>query len=469
MSAPSLLIVLEDPAEAEALALAAEDQGILAECCPEPEQALERLDDPRAPAVVLADPDWGGQDLVAAATSHPDGPAICLLSSFGTVGDAVEAMRAGAFDYLSRPTAPAQVVASLKRALGHRTLEAENRHLRASLDNRCSLGEVQSRDPRMHRIAGVVHAVAETHATVLISGESGTGKTLLARTIHARSKRAAEPFVVINCGALPATLLETELFGHARGAFTGAVGERAGLFEKADGGTVFLDEIATAPLELQVKLLRVLQERVFQRVGETQLREVDVRLIVATNRELQDEVAAKRFREDLYYRINVIRLDLPPLRERARDVPLLAEVFLQRHATEYERPIRAIRPDAMALLCAQPWPGNVRELENTIERAVLLAQGEEITPTDLGLQPAGGFTPTGTNGPAPAPYLASEPLLLGGTLKDALQEPERRIIEHALAVHDGNRRKTAEMLGVNRTTLFNKMRKHGLMEGGAES
>jgi len=458
VTAPRLLIALEDPGEAEDLLRAAAELGVAAEASESPEAALERLAAPQPPAVVLADPAWGGERLMAAAAAGDPGPAVCLLASFGTVGDAVSAMRGGAFDFLSRPAAPGQIMASVQRALDQQALRAENLHLRASLDERCSIGEVKSRDPRMRRIAGVVEAVADTHATVLVSGESGTGKTLLARTIHARSSRAAQPFVVINCGALPATLLETELFGHARGAFTGAVGERAGLFERGDGGTVFLDEIATAPLELQVKLLRVLQERVIQRVGETRNREVDVRLIVDTNRELPEEVTAGRFREDLYYRINVIRLDLPPLRERAGDVPLLASSFLRRFAEEYGRPTRTIRADAMAALTAHPWPGNVRELENAIERAVLLARGEAIAPADLQL---GGATDA-----APGPSLGDLPVDLGAgaTLKEALREPERRIIEHALAVHGGNRQRTAEMLGVNRTTLFNKMRKHDLLE-----
>ncbi|MBI5432219.1 MAG: sigma 54-interacting transcriptional regulator [Planctomycetes bacterium] len=415
--------------------------------------------DPHAPssppAAWIVDPATLDFDWSVLCSSEADGPAVLVLASFGSIGDAVLAMRRGAADYLTRPIAADRLLLSLKRALEDSALRSENARLKESLGERFGLGNILSRDPKMLEVKHLVESVADTRAHLLITGESGTGKTMLARAIHQRSSRAEEPFVEVNCGALPVTLLESELFGHVRGAFTGATRDKTGRFEAADGGTLFLDEIATAPPELQVKLLRVLQDKLFERVGDTETRHVDVRVIAATNRDLKDEVRAGRFREDLYWRLAVVPIHLPPLRERPRDVALLAESFVVRAAAEYGRPVDGLSQEALVARCRAPWPGNVRQLENTIERAVLLARRERIEALDLGVEFAAGLDPVRA-----APELSLPSLL---HLKDALAEPERELIRRALEQHGGCRKATAASLGVNRTTLFNKMRKHGLL------
>ena len=451
---PRVLVVLPDAAEAAQLARRFEPAGWHAEPC-DAASALDRLAAGEAWDALLADPAAGALELLERARGLVDGPAVVLLAGFGTIRDAVEAVRQGARDYLSRPVSGEQVQLALTRALEQRQLRRENLRLRESLDERVRLGGIESSDARMRRIAEVLRAVADTRANVLITGESGTGKTLLARTLHQLSGRAAGPFVVVDCGALPAGLLESELFGHVRGAFTGALRDRAGVFEAARGGTLLLDEIGNAPPELQIKLLRVVQERVLERVGDTRTIEVDVRLVSATNTDLARAVQEGRFREDLYYRLDVVRLEVPPLRERPADIALLAERFVRRFASEHGRPQQGLHPDALALLCAQPWPGNVRQLENALERAVLLGTGPRVLPADLGLV-----------APEPAPPVAAAPvqLVAGRALKAALDEPERQIILAALERNGWSRQRTARMLGINRTTLFNKMRKHGLLQ-----
>ncbi|MEO6710215.1 MAG: sigma-54 dependent transcriptional regulator, partial [Planctomycetota bacterium] len=319
-------------------------------------------------------------------------------------------------------------------------------------------GNLISRDPSMARIAEVVGAVADTRANVLISGESGTGKTQLARAIHQASSRREQPFVELNCGALPSSLLESELFGHARGAFTGALRDKPGRFEVADGGTLFLDEIASAGLDLQVKLLRAIQDKRFERVGESHTRTVDVRVIAASNRDLELEVRAARFREDLYWRLNVIHLRLPPLRERRGDIALLAEHFLARFASQHARPKSALSPDVVAALLAHEWPGNVRELENAVERAVLLGRGAGLTPGDFGLEDG-----RATSG-LPTPALPRREHGRTEPLRTALELPERELVLRALSLAGGHRMRAAALLGITRGTLFNKMRKYGLFQ-----
>ena len=451
-----LLIALPDPGEAESLSAHLSRHAWQCTLAPRPESARGLLA-AHAWDALLADPRHGGLELLDLAQRRDSPPPVLLLDGLGTIRDAVDSIRRGAFDYLSRPVSPDQLALALRRAAQARALRVENERLRRSLGERFSIGKIESRDPRLARIAQLVHAIADTRVHVLIQGESGTGKTLLARTIHQSSSRSAAPFVEVSCGALPASLLESELFGHARGAFTGAVRDRAGLFEAADGGTLFLDEISSAPPELQVKLLRVLQDRAFERVGETRTRHADVRVIAASNRDLAAEVRAGRFREDLFYRIHVVSLELPPLRERSGDVPLLAEGFLRRFAELHGRPEPELSREALARLCAAPWPGNVRQLENVIERAVLLGSGV-IEPADLGEELASAPGPPAAS---PAEGEAEAAVL---PLKRALEGPEKRIIQRALALNGGNRQLTARMLGVNRTTLFNKMRKYRLLD-----
>ena len=408
--------------------------------------------------LVLADlqlPGGGGIRLLEEIQSvHPD-TAVVLLSAFGSVQDAVQAMRHGAADFLGKPFAPDQVLVAIDRALEKAALRKENHALRDALDDRVRLDNVVGTDPRMQSIFKTVKTVADTRTTVLITGESGTGKTLLARSLHSLSSRRNGPFVEVNCGALPETLLESELFGHTKGAFTGAVRDKVGKFEAASGGTIFLDEIGTSSPAFQIKLLRVLQDRVIERVGDTKTIDVDVRIVLATNKDLEQAVAAGEFREDLYYRIHVVSIEMPPLRERRADIASLAEHFLRRFVREHGKPSMHFTDRALQALVDSPWPGNVRQLENFVERAVVLAERPEV---DLGDLPK---TIVAASAPAAAGVEPAEdgPIL---PLKEALAGPERRIIERALAHCDGNRERAAKVLGINRSTLFHKLRKYGI-------
>ncbi|HEX5052541.1 MAG TPA: sigma-54 dependent transcriptional regulator [Planctomycetota bacterium] len=406
--------------------------------------------------LVLCDlglPGGGGLHYLQEVQSvHPE-TAVVLLSAFGSVQDAVQAMRYGAADFLGKPFAPDQVLVAVDRALEKNALKKENRALRTALDDRLRLDNVIGTDPRMQAIFKTIRAVADTRTTVLVTGESGTGKTLLARALHSLSARRAGPFVEVNCGALPESLLESELFGHTKGAFTGAVRDKIGKFEAAAGGTIFLDEIGTSSPGFQVKLLRVLQDRVIERVGDTRTIPVDVRIVLATNKDLERAVAAGEFREDLYYRIHVVAVEMPPLRQRVSDIESLAEHFLRRFAAEHGRPRLRFTDRAIATLVAAPWPGNVRQLENVIERAVVLSPGPEIDSTDL---------PSTMQAPLPAPIgreAAAGPVQ---KLKAAIEDAERLHIEHALRHCEGNRERAARALDINRSTLFHKLRKYGI-------
>ncbi|MBL8728732.1 MAG: sigma-54-dependent Fis family transcriptional regulator [Planctomycetes bacterium] len=402
----------------------------------------------------LALPGGGGMRLLEEVRALGGETAVVLLSAFGSVQDAVQAMQHGAADFLGKPFAPDQVLCAVDRALEKSALQKENHALRAALDDRLRLDNVVGSDPRMQAIFKTVKAVADTRSTVLVTGESGTGKTLLARALHAHSSRRKGPFVEVNCGALPESLLESELFGHVKGAFTGAVRDKAGKFEAAAGGTIFLDEIGTSSPAFQVKLLRVVQDRIVERVGDTRTIPVDVRIVLATNKDLEQAVRAGEFREDLYYRIHVITIEMPPLRERQSDIPALAGHFLRRFAAEHGRPPLQLTPAAMALLAAAPWPGNVRQLENVIERAVVLSRSPVLDAADLpallpGRLPAAAVAAAAPTGPV-------------GPLRDALASAEKQIITAALAHCGGNREQAARTLAVNRSTLFHKLRKYGI-------
>jgi len=397
--------------------------------------------------------DGDGFDLLEQCRRNWPSAQVILLTGYGTPDGAIEAIRAGAFDYLTKPLIDDELLMSVERALSQRNVITENSNLRAQLDRRVGLDHVVGRDPHMMRVYDVINSVADTRATVLVTGESGTGKSMIARAIHRRSSRAKGPFVEVTCGALPETLLESELFGHVAGSFTGAAGEKMGKFLQADGGTIFLDEIGTSSPAMQVKLLRVLQELKFEPVGGTKTYEVDVRVILATNEDLAQAVAQGRFRQDLYYRINVINIELPPLRARVSDIPLLAHTFLEQVREDARREVTGFAPDALVALERYHWPGNVRELQNVVERAVLLGKEHVITLADL---------PTDVRG---ATNFLVDRSAGTQTLKEALEGPERQIILSVLESNSWNRNMTADQLGINRTTLYKKMKRLGLEDG----
>ncbi len=395
----------------------------------------------------LADGD--GFDVLAHCREHHPDTTVIMISGYGTVESAVEAIHAGAFDFLTKPLIDDELEMAIERALNQRQVIEENKTLKAQLDLRFGMENIVGNDHRMLKIYDMIDSVADTKATVLITGESGTGKSLIARAIHRRSGRRDKAFVEVACGALPENLLESELFGHVAGAFTGAVGDKLGKFKQADGGTIFLDEIGTASPGMQVKLLRVLQDFEFEQVGGTKTFNIDTRVILATNEELGRAVAEGRFRQDLFYRINVINIELPSLRERISDIPQLAEHFLRRVVDDTGKRVLGYTESAIGALQRYRWPGNVRELQNVVERAVLLGKSDRIGVEDLPAELAAA-------GP-----VAVEPLGTR-TLKEALAGPERQIILEVLEQHEWNRQTTAEALGINRTTLYKKMKRLGL-------
>ncbi len=393
--------------------------------------------------------DADGLELLPYCREHRPDASVILITGYGTVETAVEAIRAGAFDFLTKPLIDDELDMAIQRALNQREVIEENKHLKAQLDLRFGIENIVGGNARMLKVYDLVESIADTKATILVTGESGTGKSLLARAIHRRSGRKDKPFVEVACGALPETLLESELFGHVAGSFTGATGDKLGKFMQANGGTIFLDEIGTASPSMQVKLLRILQEFEFEQVGGTKTFHVDARVILATNEELEELVRQGRFRQDLYYRVNVINIELPPLRERISDIPLLARHFLRRVCEESGKQVRDFADEALAALQAYRWPGNVRELQNVVERSVLLGKGEIVRPEDL-----------------PPQLMSDTPVVFqpagDRTLKQALADPERQIILDVLKKHDWNRSLTAAALGINRTTLYKKMKRLGL-------
>lgn len=455
MNKPSLLLVDDDRRVLESMADWLRGQGYDLDTATRYIDALERLRG-KSYDLVLADVrlgDGDGFDLLEQCRRNWPAMQVILLTGYGTPDGAIEAIRAGAFDYLTKPLIDDELLMSVERALSQRTVITENSNLRAQLDRRVGLDNVIGRDPHMMRVYDMINSVADTRATVLVTGESGTGKSMIARAVHRRSSRAKGPFVEVACGALPENLLESELFGHVAGSFTGATGEKMGKFLQADGGTIFLDEIGTSSPAMQVKLLRVLQELKFEPVGGTKTFEVDVRVILATNEDLAQAVAQGRFRQDLYYRINVINIELPPLRARASDIPMLAHSFLEQVREDARREVTGFAPEAMVALERYHWPGNVRELQNVVERAVLLGKEQVITLADL---------PTDVRG--------ATNILVGHsagtrTLKEALEGPERQIILSVLESNGWNRNMTADQLGINRTTLYKKMKRLGLEDG----
>ncbi|MEK6238692.1 MAG: sigma-54 dependent transcriptional regulator, partial [Planctomycetales bacterium] len=398
--------------------------------------------------------DGDGFRLLEQTRSKYPSLSVILTAERISAEDGVRALRSGASDLLAKPTADADLLAAIGRATTPNPRSPSNGEAASQPD--ADGPRIIARDPKMRQVFETVDQVADSRCIALLTGESGTGKSLIAREMHQRSARRNQPFVEVACGGLPDALLESELFGHVRGAFTGAVAEKTGRFQQADGGTIFLDEIGTATLNMQIKLLRVLESFAFEPVGSTETVHVDARVILATNENLGQLVAQGRFRQDLFYRINVINIELPSLRERVADVPSLAEYFLDKFRRETGKHILGIAPDAMIALQSHPWPGNVREFRNVMERAVLLTRGEWIQMSDLppAMVSHGAFPNASRGTISPT----------SRTLKQALEAPERRIILSSLEEHGWNRHLTAEALGVNRTTLYKKMKRLGLEE-----
>ena len=399
-------------------------------------------------------PDGDGLSLLASCREVDPTVPVVLITAYATVELAVDAMRQGAFDVVPKPFVPEAVRAVVTRACERTELLRENERLRGQVRRLAGSQELVGDGPEMGKLRALIARVAPTGATVLVSGETGTGKELVARAIHAASGRAGRPFVAVNCAGLSETLLESELFGHERGAFTGAVKRKLGRFELADEGTLFLDEIGELPLSLQAKLLRLLQEHEFQRVGGEETLRADVRVVAATNRELAKEAEAGRFRQDLYYRIAIVPLRLPPLRERPGDVRELAEHFVRKHAPRVNRKVRGISEEAHAALARHGWPGNVRELENAIERALVFAEGDRIEPDQLPeLSAARG---------AGLPVLSGE-----RALPELLEEIERQLIAQAYERAKGKKTETARLLGIKTSALYYKLEKYGFIAKGA--
>jgi DNA-binding NtrC family response regulator len=391
-------------------------------------------------------PDGDGLDVLRTAKTHAPSTEVILLTAYAEWKSAKEAIRIGALDYFEKGDEPDELYHRIDKALADRALRRENENLRAQLRERYGLAGLVAQSPAMHAVLELVERVAPTDATVLIQGESGTGKEVIAKAVHHASARAARPFVAVNCGAVPETLLESELFGYMRGAFTGAAVSKLGLFEEADGGTLFLDEIAEMPPALQVKLLRALQSGEIRRLGATQATTIDVRVIAATHGDLAALISQGSFREDLFYRLNVIQVVLPPLRDRREDIPALAEHFLGRAARKLGRSLR-LAPATLERLLRYAWPGNVRELENAIERAAILTRSEVVEPDDLPPHVAAGLA----LGPSPA-------LPRQATLADA----ERAHILQTLERFGRNLSGAAEALGIGRTTLWRKLKEYGI-------
>jgi DNA-binding NtrC family response regulator len=443
-----LLVVDDEPSARTTLALLLRKRGHRVTEAEAVADATKRLAEEVFDVVVtdLRMPDGDGLDVLQAARAQADAPDVILLTAYAEWKSAKDAIRLGALDYFEKGQEPEELYRRIDNALAGRALRRENENLRAQLRERYGLPGLIAQSPALHAVLDLVERVAPTDATVLIQGESGTGKEVIAKAIHHASARAARPFVAVNCGAVPETLLESELFGYVRGAFTGAAVSKLGLFEEADGGTLFLDEIAEMPAALQVKLLRALQSGEVRRLGATQAATIDVRVLAATNGDLAARIAHGSFREDLFYRLNVIQMVLPPLRDRREDIPALAEHFLARAAAKLGRTLR-LSPSAIERLLRYPWPGNVRELENAIERAAILARTEAVEPDDLPPHVSAGLQ----LGPSP-----------GLPQQITLAEAERAHILTTLERFGRNHSGAAEALGIGRTTLWRKLKEYGI-------
>jgi two-component system nitrogen regulation response regulator NtrX len=450
---PSILIVDDEPGVRTALSGVLRDEGYEVDAAESGEACLERLARQVYDVVVLDIwlPGMDGLSTLSRMRERQVDSQVVIISGHGNVESAVRAIKMGAFDFVEKPLSLEKTVLVVRNALRQRNLEAENLALRAKVDAQHQMiGESYA----MAKLREQVAMAAPTNGRVLIIGENGTGKELVARNIHGMSRRRSAPFVEVNCAAIPEELIESELFGHVRGAFTGAVADRRGKFEAAHGGTIFLDEIGDMSLKTQAKVLRVLQEQVMEPVGGSTRIRVDARVLAATNKDLPAEIRAGRFREDLYFRLNVVPIFVPPLRERTEDVALLADHFMAMLAREYGRRPKTFDADAVSVLQRYPWPGNVRELRNLVERLMIMVPGDRVSSRDLTFL---------EHGIVATPQTSMLPSSTIAPLHDARDEFEKQYILRALAAQQGNMSRTAEVLGVERSNLYRKMRAFGIM------
>jgi two-component system NtrC family response regulator len=458
MNRRTVLVVDDDQSLRRVMEMQLEEMGCEVITAASGPEALEILSS-RAVTVVLTDlkmPGMSGLDLLRRVRKEHPGVLILVITAYGTVETAVAAMREGAYDYLTKPLDYHQLAIVVNRALERQNLVEEVRHLRTTLDRKYGFESITGNSPKLLRVLDLASRAAQSDSTVLIRGETGTGKELLAKAVHRNSRRKDKPFVTINCGAIPKDLLESELFGYRKGSFTGAAANKPGKAEMADQGTLFLDEIGELPLELQVKLLRLIQEGQIDKVGATEAVGIDVRIIAATHRNLQAMIDDGAFRQDLYYRLAVITLELPPLRERVDDIPQLAqELFVKIKAKQHREELR-LSPSLLPHFCGYSWPGNVRELENVIERLVVLTPGEEVTRADL---------PEFLQAEQPALEALQFALPPQGI---SLEAVEKELILRALTKFDWNQTQAARYLDISRRTLIYRMEKHGIRKEGTE-
>ncbi len=448
MSPGTVLVVDDEKDMVDMIARTLKKDDYVVQTTSDGDKAIEKIRGNHYDLVItdLKMPKVSGMEILKEAKRVSAETNVIMITGYATISSAVEAMKQGAFDYIPKPFSKDELNIVAKRVFEYKRLIDENQHLRDELEGKYDFHNILGVSAAMKEVFETIDMVARTNSTVLIHGESGTGKELVARAIHYRSDRHENPFVKLNCAAVPEGLMESELFGHEKGAFTGAVRKTKGRFERADGGTLLLDEISEMSYNLQAKLLRVLQEREFERVGDGATQRVDVRILTTTNRNLKEEIKEKRFREDLYYRLNVVPIYLPPLRERKEDIPILIENFLHRFCYDNGVEMKTIDKKGMKLLVERNWPGNVRELEHTIERAVVLSRGEDIDPKLL--------EPEDTMGS-------------GGEMQDfadadiTIDEMERRMIMKTLERENGNKTQTAKVLGISVRTLRNKLNRYG--------
>lgn len=458
MSMHSILVVDDEPNYLIVLSELLRDEGFEVFTAPDAEKGLEIVRDVDLDIVItdMQMPGMDGLQLLQAVKTFNKALPVIVITAYAEVERAVAAMQSGAFSYLAKPFSNEELVVNINRAADHYSLIKENTRLRSQLDDRTGYNGMVGKNPKMLQVYDLIDKVAPTPASVLISGESGTGKELVAKAIHRNSPRKEEPFITVNCAALSDNLLESELFGHEKGAFTGAVAMRKGRFEMADGGTIFLDEVGEIPLVLQSKLLRVLQEKTFERVGGSKTLTVDVRVISASNRDLKEEVSRAQFREDLFYRLNVIHVALPALRERMDDLGLLVDHFVQKFSNSLGKEDMEVTPEAMRLLVKLPWEGNIRELENTIERAAILCNGNIIEPEDV--QP--DSIDEGTQDAWGQEMDLAQFIPESAGLNDVLYIIEKKMLIQALEDTGYVQARAAEKLGITKSLLQYKMKKY---------